>query len=642
MYNHVIRSLFLIVSCLLLTPYLPAQTKSLQAQRTAYFKAKEALDKGNPLIYYSNKELLNDYVLEPYLAYADLSLRLPVANDQEVLDFIRDHADLPQIKWLEMRWLRKIAIQGDWPLFLKYYKANHFSELDCLYGQYLYQNKYTDAANRLAKKLWLKGYSQPNSCDALFNQWQKLGGLSNDMYWKRLVLALEAKQYRLGTHLMNQLSGNYKEQAKRFIDVAQKPELLDKTAQFQNKDSFTADIVGLGLRRLARQNPDNALTLLDYYSKRLHFTTQHKADLANDIGLTLARRFDPRALPLLEKYDPQLKHNDVSEWRARLLLRTGRWQQAHALILQFPDELSKHSRWKYWKARTLELSNPNDKSVNEWYQSLATERDFYGFLAAQHINAPYRFNDSPIIVNNNAVLKIKNSPAMQRIFELQTLELDKELWVEWNHATRFLSREELLAFAQLQYDLQMYFSAIRTLAAAEYWDDLNIRFPIAHRKQLETQAQKRNIDPTWAFAIMRQESAFKANIKSYAGAMGLMQLMPGTAKETAKKFDIPLAKVSDALDPDTNIQLGNAFLGQMYTSFQNNRILASAAYNAGPGRVRQWLKNSSNLDFDVWIETIPFNETRQYVQNVLFYSVIYGYKLDKPRHLIDKHERSFN
>jgi soluble lytic murein transglycosylase len=171
---------------------------------------------------------------------------------------------------------------------------------------------------------------------------------------------------------------------------------------------------------------------------------------------------------------------------------------------------------------------------------------------------------------------------------------------------------------------------------------LDVRFPMAHRNELVREAKNRDIHSSWVFAITRQESAFMADAKSGVGAMGLMQLMPATAKETAKRFGIPLSSPQLAYRPEVNIQLGAAYLSQIYGQFNGNRVLASAAYNAGPGRVRQWLRGADHLSYDVWIENIPFDETRQYVQNVLSYSVIYGEKLNAPQPLVAWHERYFD
>ncbi|MCY1443219.1 Soluble lytic murein transglycosylase [compost metagenome] len=190
--------------------------------------------------------------------------------------------------------------------------------------------------------------------------------------------------------------------------------------------------------------------------------------------------------------------------------------------------------------------------------------------------------------------------------------------------------------------MRWYFPAIRSISQAKYWDDLDIRFPMAHRSSLVREAGVRGLHSSWVFAITRQESAFMTDARSGVGATGLMQLMPATAKETSRKFGIPLASTQQLVVPDLNIQLGTAYLSQIHAQFNGNRVLATAAYNAGPGRGRQWLRNTRHLSFDVWVETIPFDETRQYVQNVLSYSVIYGQKLNAPQPLVDWHERFFD
>ncbi len=240
------------------------------------------------------------------------------------------------------------------------------------------------------------------------------------------------------------------------------------------------------------------------------------------------------------------------------------------------------------------------------------------------------------------VEKVRNTPGIRRAMEFHARGQIVDGRREWYHASRFFERDELIAQARLAYDLQWYFPAIRTMSEAKYWDDLDVRFPMAHRDSLISAARARDIHPSWAFAITRQESAFMADARSGAGAMGLMQLMPGTAKETSRRFGIPLSSTNQVLDPKTNVQLGAAYLSQVYGQFNGNRVLASAAYNAGPGRVRQWLKDARHLPFDVWVENIPFDETRQYVQNVLTYAVIYGDKLNMPQPLVEWHERYFD
>ncbi|MHA6493782.1 transglycosylase SLT domain-containing protein [Pseudomonas borbori] len=620
----------------------PVQAASLTQQRLYYDQAKAALAKGDSGPYQRYAEALRDYPLEPYLAYEELTARLKWASNDEIEKFLAEHGDLPQASWMKLRWLRWLAERGEWQTFVKHYDPSlNFTELDCLYGQYQLNNGLEAEGFVTAEKLWLVGKSQPNACDRLFDNWAARGQLTEERRWQRSKLAVEARNYGLASYLLKGMP-TLANHAKLMIEVAQKPELLSQSARFSPADQAMADVVGLGLRRLARKDPEKALSLLDSYAQRMKFSSDEKVAIAREIGLTLAKRFDPRALKVMAHYDPQLRDSTVSEWRARLLLRGGQWNDVHQLTQQMPKELAETNRWRYWKARSLQLAQPNSAEPQVLYQSLAKERDFYGFMAADQVKAPYQLNNQPLALSAATVKKVRNAPGIRRALEFHARGQIADGRREWYHVSRLFSRDEMVAQARLAYEMEWYFPAIRTISQAKYWDDLDVRFPMAHRDPLSREAKKRGLHSSWVFAITRQESAFMADAKSPVGAMGLMQLMPATAKETAKRFDIPLSSPQLAYRPEVNIQLGAAYLSQIYGQFNGNRVLASAAYNAGPGRVRQWLRGADHLAYDVWIENIPFDETRQYVQNVLSYSVIYGQKLNSPQPLIGWHERYFD
>jgi len=619
-----------------------AQATSLAQQRQYYDEAKRALAKGDSKPFFRYAEALRDYPLEPHLAYDELTARLKWANNEEIEKFLAEHGDLPQAGWMKLRWLRWQAERGNWKTFINHYDPKlNFTELDCLYGQYQLSHDLIAEGYATAEKLWLVGKSQPEACDRLFERWAAQGQLTEVKRWKRAKLAAEARNYGLASSLVKKLP-SLANQGKLLLEVAQKPQLLSQTARFNSADSATADVVGLGLRRLARQDPEKALSLLDAYAKRLPFSAEEKVAIAREIGLTLAKRFDSRALQLMAQYDPELRDNTVSEWRTRLLLRLGRWDDAYQLTRKFPVELASTNRWRYWQARSLQLAQPKNQEPISLYQPVAGERDFYGFLAADRIQAPYSLNHKPMALDPKTVQKVRNAAGIRRALEFYARGQIVDARREWYHVSRLFSREEMVAQAKLAYDMQWYFPAIRTISQAQYWDDLDIRFPMAHQASLTREAKVRGLHSSWVFAITRQESAFMSDAKSGVGAMGLMQLMPATAKETARRFGIPLKNPNNAYLPEVNIQLGAAYLSQVHGQFKGNRVLASAAYNAGPGRVRQWLRGADHLSFDVWVETIPFDETRQYVQNVLSYSVIYGQKLNAPQPLVDWHERFFD
>ncbi|MFV1941492.1 transglycosylase SLT domain-containing protein [Pseudomonas luteola] len=619
-----------------------AHAAPIEQQRLLYDQAKAALAKGDASLYLQSRNALQGYPLEPYLQYDELTARLKNASNTEIEAFLAEHGDLPQANWMKLRWLRWLSERGDWNTFDRYYDSKlNFTELDCLNAQHQIQEGQTTQPFKTAEKLWLVGKSQPAACDGLFSAWAARGQMPESMVWKRAKLAAEARNYGLVTHLGQQMP-TLGSLANLMSDIAQKPQQLADVQRFTPASEPMADVVGLGLRRLAKQDPEKALGLLDTYSQRLPFSRDEKVSIAREIGLTLAKSFDPRALPLMERYDPELRDDTVSEWRARLLLRLARWKEAYQLIQRFPPSLLETNRWQYWRARTLELSQPQSSSVLADYQPVSRERDFYGFLAADRIKAPYQLNNRPLVLSNSLRNRVRTTPGIQRALEFYARGEFVNARREWFHVSRGFNRDELVAQARMAYDMQWYFPAIRSISQAKYWDDLDIRFPIAYRDSFVREARQRGLHSSWVFAITRQESGFMADARSGVGAMGLMQLMPATAKHTASKFSIPLASPQSALQPDTNIQLGTAYLSMVHAQFNGNRVLASAAYNAGPGRVKRWLKDARHLAFDVWVETIPFDETRQYVQNVLAYAVIYGQKLNTPQPLVEWHERFFD
>ena len=396
------RSRFLsVVSCLILTAtgITSVEAASLAQQRQYYDEAKRALAKGDSGPYRQYASALRDYPLTPHLAYDELTNRLKSASNAEIEKFLAEHGDLPQANWMKLRWLRWLAERGEWKPFLDHYDpALNFTELDCLYGQYQMSHGLTAEGNATAEKLWLVGKSQPNACDPLFERWAANGQLTEQRRWQRTKLAVESGNYGLANFLIKGMP-TLGERGKLMVEVAQKPQLLKNTARFAPADAAMSDVVGLGLRRLARQSPEDALALLDGYAQRMQFSADEQVAIARQIGLRLAQRFDLRGLQVMAKYDPQLRDNTVSEWRARLLLRHGRWDEAHQLTQRMPADLASSNRWRYWNARSLQLAQPNSQQPAALFQALAKERDFYGFMAADKVNAPYALNNQPLALD---------------------------------------------------------------------------------------------------------------------------------------------------------------------------------------------------------------------------------------------------
>ena len=226
--------------------------------------------------------------------------------------------------------------------------------------------------------------------------------------------------------------------------------------------------------------------------------------------------------------------------------------------------------------------------------------------------------------------RIEELDAIRRAQELFALERWTEARREWHSATRDMNPTQLRAAAKLAKQRGWHDRAIFTLARTGYWDDLELRFPLEHAELVKANADLHGIDIAWVFAVMRQESAFMSNARSHAGAMGLMQLMPATARQVAKNvLKTPPPRRQELFQPDTNIALGSAYLKQMKGELGDSAVLATAAYNAGPHRVTRWLPQET-LPADIWIELVPFKETRGYLRRVLAYTVIYEKRMGIP------------
>ncbi|MFA5677862.1 MAG: transglycosylase SLT domain-containing protein [Pseudomonas sp.] len=622
---------------------LPAQADRLAEQRRQYDQAQAALTRGDEARFNTLKGGLTDYPLYPYLLLESLRKRLDHAPHAEVEQFLTSHGDLPAARSLKNNWLKRLLAEQDWARLRKHMDPESLTaELECPLVMQMWRDGQSEQAKQRATALWTVGQSQPNACDPLFERWRAEGGLTADVAWERIRLALLHRQDALANYLIRYLPGQ-SALAERFVATATDPKQLNQFSQYQAGthqpvDKLT-DIVSVALRRLGRDDPNAALALWPHY-QHLPFTDEQRLALTRDIGVRLARRHQAEALPFMAANDREMQDDTITEWRARLALRTGQWHNVLELTRGMPEHLQQHSRWRYWQLRSSQLANGAVGELTNAYAQLARERDFYGFLAAERSRQPYATNHQAVAVNARAASRVSNTAGIIRAREFFARGDHLDARREWYHAERLFSREELIAQAALARQMDWHFPAIRGISKAQHWDDLDIRFPLAYQEPIVRQAQLRQLNSTWVYAITRQESGFMTDARSHAGAMGLMQLMPATARETARRYSIPLANTHNAvLEPERNIALGTAYLSQLYGQFQGNRVLASAAYNAGPGRVRQWTRDMPALPSDIWIETIPFDETRNYVQSVLTYGVIYGEKLGIKQSVMEPHER---
>jgi len=452
-----------------------------------------------------------------------------------------------------------------------------------------------------------------------------------------LQLAMADNKITLARYLLRFIGRADKSLARSYIDVHRRPELIRQTRRFSTDNRRQRQIILHGIKRLARRDAIAALATMQDYQASHEFDTAEIESTLTSIGIRLSRAGDPDAqldsLPVTLTDQTQLL-----EARIRLALQQLDWGQALVLINRLEPASQQTTRWQYWRARILAgSSDSRDRaSANQIYTQISSQRDFYSFLAADIVGSPYDYEDQPTPISDEEVSNLQAMPGMRRAEELFALNELSSARREWRFTTREFSPREQQIAARVTQGWGQYHQSIRAMIDAKAWDDLAIRFPLAYHDSFKLNTQAQNISLPWGIAIARQESAFMPDAQSGAGAMGLMQLMPATAKQTAQRHGVKYTSRQQLIDPETNIQLGTAYLSSMLQLFNNNRILASAAYNAGPTRVRGWL--NPELPLDIWIETIPFKETRNYVQNVLMFTSIYARRLNQTLPMIDPSE----
>jgi soluble lytic murein transglycosylase len=616
-------------------PTTAEETDTLLAQRAAFQEAEQALQRGKTSHYHKLKASLKDYPLYPYLEYAELQRRLPSAKNSEIRSFLKSHAGTPLAGMLQRSWLDQLARQGRWQTFLQFYQPSSNARRTCHYLHALIKTGKSQEALGQVEPLWLYGRSQPSACDPVFDTWRQAGRLTTELTWQRIELALEARQTRLARYLDRFLPPQEKVWLERWLEVYRNPKLILQHKPFRGTHPYKNQILLHGIRRLARKDGFAAFQGWNILKGRYPFTPAQYAQAERTLAFALIRDRHPDTLTYLAQITPDQGDLDLHEARLRAALMENDWARLLDWLEQLPEAYRTSERWSYWQARALAASG-QQQEADRLYRRVARERSYYGFMAADRLGGDYHLDHTPLEIEDPSLERQTTShPGIQRARELYALDRLVPARREWEAATRSMDDKQLQAASKLAHDWGWHDRAIFSLARTGYWDDLALRFPLKHRQHVEHQAKNQQLESAWVFAILRQESAFISDARSHAGALGLMQLMPRTAHQVARRLPKrPSGPVKELLlQPDMNIRLGTAYLRQVLNELNQHQVLATAAYNAGPHRVRSWLPEQET-PADLWVETVPFKETRTYLRRVLAYTVIYEQRLGlKPTRL---------
>ena len=613
------------VCVLLATNSFAANNPQLNKQRLVFQQAQKALETNQISQFKKLNSQLNGYSLQPYLDYLYLRHRLNHTDTQTIIQFIKKNEGTFYANRLHSRWLKRLAHDKKWPLFLSHYKDSPSASRQCLRLQALIATGKGQQALAEILPLWLVSRSQDKACDPVFKYWHEQGELTDELRQQRIMLALYDNQFSLAKYLAKslanptqatELTALWKKSHHSPLAVLKQLPGKVKTPLSQD-NAVNREIIQHAVKRLSRKSTDQAYETWLRIQVAYRFSEQDKLTVQRYIANRAALSREDRTLEFFADIPAE-------PWRVRAALWQQDWQAAQQAILDLNINLQQKPRWQYWLARS-QAGLGQHQAANDTYQALLMERDYYSFLAADQLQQPYQMNHNPIPFELSELDALSQRPAVARLKEFYTLNMKLEARRQAYALTLVLSPYDLQLLATLTHQWGWHNQTIALLGKARYWDALDLRFPIIYDNAILKAGKKNGLDPSWLFGIARQESAFNPSARSHVGATGLMQLMPKTGKLIARLINQPLKKTSELLNPDRNIQLGSAYLRRMYDKNQHNPVLATASYNAGPHRIKRWMP-THDLPADIWTENIPYTETRRYTQSVLSYAAIFDYQ----------------
>lgn len=622
--------LFTAIRRLLLLSLLPvsAQAASIDEQRSQFRTAEQQLNANQRASYAPLAESLRPYPLYPYLVYNEINTRIHKASASEVNDFARRYADSPLGPRLYENWLGALARNKDWKAFLESYQGQNSTALQCYYLEALFRTGESAKAARSMPQLWLTGKSLPASCNNVTTLWQADNSYTASYAWQRLGLAMDNGNSDLASSLLKNIAPEQRPLAALWLTMKDAPKQGLADPLLQTDTSETRQLVSYGVKRLARLDFREAMNSWPQLRSRYRFSSAESQEIERRIALALMLQRDPPEKNIIDPLIINANDASLQEWRIRMALRAGDWQEVLAWIDRLPPADQRDiPTWRYWRARALEASGIDKAQARAIYLEMSRDVSYYGFSAADRLQTGYRIKHNAISYSTNALTQVEALPGILRARELYMLGRLPEARLEWSFAIRKLDTEQLLHAAKLARDWGWNDRAMRTLERTPYNDVLDITYPIILDDHVIGEARSNQIDPAWAYAIMRQESTFMPDAKSSVGAMGLMQIMPETGKMLADILKAPLESINRLLDERLNISFGIRYLKMGLDRFEGNQALATAGYNAGGGRVKTWIPKDKAVEADVWIDTIPFKETRNYVRKVMGNTVVYDYRL---------------
>jgi soluble lytic murein transglycosylase len=581
---------------------------------------------------------LRGYVLYPYLQAARLRAGLSVVTagtggldepllpvDEAIAAFLEQQASRPVSQKLREEWLASLARRGAWRTFMAQFDKDRDVQPSLRCHALVARIALGQTAGLVddLTEAWLVPRSLPDACDPALDWWKARGGPGEELVARRARLALQAGQPGLARSLARSLPPERGAPLLQWAALIEQPAREVAALVAEPGRSVENDALLDGWLRFARADADAAATAYPALvaTRRLDERSASPYALAVALGRSWSRL--PGALDFFARVHPDDFDERAHEWHARAALWAGDWPRAARALAAMPDSLRAQPRWQYWAARAQEKLG-DLAGARAAYAAVIPTDNWYAALAAARLDRKYTPVLQPLPLSDAAIAQLGAQPGFARTRELLLAAMEPEANLEWRAAYDELAPDRQVQAVGLAARWGWHHQAIATAARQKLFNDYDLLYPRPFDSEVRAASRRTGLPESFIYAIIRQESLYRADAGSSAGALGLMQLLPETARLTARRADFPAPSRAQLLQPAVNIPLGSSYLAYLVHRFDGETALAAAAYNAGPNAARRWLP-AAPLDLDVWAENIPFNETRAYVQRVAWHTLVFSW-----------------
>jgi len=577
-----------------------------------------------------DNEALRHYPLYPYLRERRIEAGLRAAGDDEApadraaAAFLSEYGDQPVARTLRRAWLSSLASRHRWTIYLKQYGADGADlteRCDAAAGQLVLGD--TKALASTAEALWLMPRESPPQCDPVFDWLRAQKVLTPALIEKRVRLALEAGDSGFARKLIKELPAVAAAPLIEWATLIEQPQLAIDALLAAPARPVEMPALLDGWSRLAKKDPDAAAQRFEglLSTRRLDPAQRASAAQAVALGFALSRR--NQAMDWFDRASTAVYDEHAHEWRARAAIWGGDWNRLARAVAAMPDSLRNQPRWRYWAARAAATTG-RPQQARALFQSISSDDNYYAVLAAGQVGDSYAPHLQPLTFDDEQVVQLAGLPAFARARELLRCALKDEAAAEWWYGFNALPAVARMQSIALAYRWEWFDVAVATATRLGVFNDYGRLFPRPYDHDVATASALSGLSPDLIYSVLRQESLYRSDAVSRTGALGLLQLMPETARRTALHWQRPKPTTEQLFEPAINLPLGAAQLRQMIDIFGGQIPVALAAYNAGPNAAARWLP-AQPMDADAWIENIPYNETRGYVQHILWHRLVFAW-----------------